>query len=117
MELQDWQPPLGGPCFLGATWGTVEDRQLCNGSVTCSLPVGSKGSSASLMTRLLWLSPRPLSLGCRVQLNAPLVLGSLDCWSKVGGGQEDTPVSVKSLRHPPNSQAFSVHFRTHALSI
>lgn len=54
---------------------------LCH--VLC-LAVGGKGSGAFLMTRLLQLFPLPLSLGLRVLLNAPLVLGSLDCWSKGG---------------------------------
>lgn len=60
-----------GSCVMG----------LCH--VLC-LAVGGKGSGAFPMTRLLRLFPLPLSLGLRVQLNAPLVLGSLDCWSKGG---------------------------------
>lgn len=55
-----------GSCVMG----------LCH--VLC-LAVGGKGSGAFLMTSLLRLFPLPLSSGLRVQLNAPLVLGSLDC--------------------------------------
>lgn len=85
MELQD----LGSLHWVAPASLEPRGAQLRTGScgsVPCSLPVGSKGFSASLMTRLLWLAPLPLSLGCRVQLNAPLVLGSLDCWSEAGGG-------------------------------
>lgn len=110
-----WRPPLP---WSHRGRGTVEDSCRTGLSRVLGLAVGGKGSSASL-TQGCCVCVLSLGLGLSVPLSTPLVLGSRDCWSKVGVRPRSGRCSYSCEKPPPppHLQPLSVHLREHVLSI